>query len=290
MLVRVFFAVCLAFGGTLAPALGPAKAITVAQISDTHIGLEDNAPHAEENLKRVVELVNARHPDAVIVSGDVGENTEARTRARAILANLNAKVYFVPGNHDVTADTVDKWRRQFGPDYYEFQVGNISFLAVDSQLLGNYNQFTAKKPAPLSSQGAAESEKMLAWLKEQAHNQHRDRPIFVVQHIPPTLGGGIPENRPYWTTQEPYRSLELELLHRLGVRHMFAGHWHLATVFAADGLTYHIAPATSWSPFGSPLGFALHTITPGGDVTTTFISLSGETFANSERISTKPIR
>jgi hypothetical protein len=71
---------------------------------------------------------------------------------------------------------------------------------------------------------------------------------------------------------------------------MLAGHWHEGTVFDADGLTYHIAPATSWSPFGHPLGFALHTITPSGEVTTTFISLSGDPFASGARISNKPIR
>ena len=47
--------------------------VTIAQISDTHLG-EPQAPHAFDNLRRTVDMVNARHPDAVIVSGDVGEN------------------------------------------------------------------------------------------------------------------------------------------------------------------------------------------------------------------------
>ncbi len=264
----------------------PNKAITIAQISDTHIGLQDNAPRADENLRRVVELVNARHPDAVIVSGDVGENTDARARAREILSGLKAKVYYIPGNHDITADTVEKWHKQFGPDYYDFHIGGFTFLAVDSQLLGDYKVFEAKSPPPLSPQGAAESNRMLDWLRRQK----ADGPIFVVQHIPPTLGGGFPESRPYWTTQEPYRSQELEALRRLGMRHMFAGHWHEGTVFSADGITYHIAPATSWSPFGNPLGFALHTITAKGDVTTTFVSLSGDSFESGARVSKQPIR
>ena len=65
----------------------PATAqITIAQISDTHVGLK-RAPEAASNLRHVVDMVNQRHPDAVIVSGDIGENQEAWKEARGILGN-----------------------------------------------------------------------------------------------------------------------------------------------------------------------------------------------------------
>jgi hypothetical protein len=63
-------------------------------------------------------------------------------------------------------------------------------------------------------------------------------------------------------------------LHRLGIRHMLAGHWHVGTVFERDGITWHIAPTTSrLLPWSSPLGFAMHTISPNGDVKTEFVQL-----------------
>src|ERR671923_1243676 len=58
--------------------------ITIAQISDTHIG-EKRAPHAAENLRKTVDMINARLVDAVILTGDIGENPQYRKRAKAIL-------------------------------------------------------------------------------------------------------------------------------------------------------------------------------------------------------------
>ena len=62
--------------GPVPPLPDPAP-VVVAQISDLHIGLQENPlTHAPldplEHLRRVVAMVNARHPDAVIVSGDIG--------------------------------------------------------------------------------------------------------------------------------------------------------------------------------------------------------------------------
>ena len=95
-----------------------------------------------------------------------------------------------------------------------------------------------------------------------------------MQHVPISRADGFPNDpKPYLTTQEPYRSRELDLLRRLGVKHVFVGHWHKGMVYNADGLTYHVAPATSWSPFGAPLGFAMHTISDHGDVQTEFVYL-----------------
>src|SRR5580692_1199394 len=73
--------------------------VTVVQISDTHLG-ERHSPQAAANLREVVAMVNTRHPDAVIISGDIGENPENREQAKMILTALVAPVYYVPGNHE----------------------------------------------------------------------------------------------------------------------------------------------------------------------------------------------
>ena len=64
-----------------------------------------------------------------------------------------------------------------------------------------------------------------------------------------------------------------ELLNQIGVRHMLVGHWHNGRVFNRDGIMWHVAPATSWLPWGGELGFAMHTISPNGDVKTEFVPL-----------------
>jgi 3',5'-cyclic AMP phosphodiesterase CpdA len=310
---HALFALALWFLVTASTSAARAQ-VTIAQISDTHLG-EPHAPHAFDNLRRTVDMVNARHPDAVIVSGDVGENYDEWLRARGILKWLHAPVYYAPGNHDVHSTDVAKYREVFGPDYYRFQVKGVTFLVIDSQLLGNFDNFEAQSPEPMPPQTEAESQKMLSWLSHQGsganpdnrgnrshwwnrgsnrddqRQQHSDADdrrndddqprgniVIGIQHIPAERGDNMPPDpKPYWVVNEPYRSRELNLLHRLGVRHMLVGHWHVGNIFERDGITWHVAPSTSrLLPWSSPLGFAMHTISSNGDVRTEFVSINAE--------------
>jgi hypothetical protein len=98
--------------------------------------------------------------------------------------------------------------------------------------------------------------------------------VIGIQHIPAERSEVVPDPKPYWVINEPYRSRELDLLHRLGVRHMLVGHWHVGNVFERDGITWHVAPSTSrLLPWSGQLGFAMHTITREGDVRTEFVPL-----------------
>ena len=254
--------------------------VVIAHISDTHLGLE-RAPDAAENLRKVVQMVNDRNPDAVIVTGDIGERPEAWEQAREILRGLKAKMYVIPGNHDVNQKNLDSWRSYWGKDYDEFHVKYVTIFGLDSQLLGNYDQFHAREPLPLSDKNAAESKKMLDWLAkeiEDEKNEHDSQVILAMQHVPNSRadGGAFPNDpKPYWTTQEPYRSRAIEMVHRLGVKHMLVGHWHKGMVYKADDITYHVAPSTSWTDWDDHLGFAIHTITPDGEVKTEFVNIPG---------------
>src|SRR5581483_8391661 len=243
--------------------------------SDIHIG-EKRAPNAFNNLRETVDMINERHPDLVIVSGDIGEkHPEDWDAARGILKWLHAPVYYAPGNHDVGARDVEEYRGAFGKHYYRCTGKNIDFTVIDSQLLGNFGQYEAKSPPPLAPETEAQSNKMLAWLNEQARRPaNREHPIIAVQHVPVYRDGDFPDpQHPYWVISDPYRSREMDALHKLGVRHVLAGHWHYGRVFERDGITWHVAPATSWLPWGGHLGFAWHTITPDGSVHTEFVDL-----------------
>jgi 3',5'-cyclic AMP phosphodiesterase CpdA len=259
------------------------RPVVIAQISDSHIGLKrsskTNRPiDTRAQLARVVELVNERHPDAVIVSGDIGETPEAWQDARRILSHLTAPVYFLPGNHDENGHNLERYREAFGRDFYKFRVGFAEFYAIDSQLLGNFENFSAKPLPPMTPEAEAASEQMFAWLaQEGSHRPPKEvRVRIAVQHIPFSRGPAgqdlAPDPKPYWSIPEPYRSREMEALQRLGIHDVLEGHWHSQLIFQADGFTHHIAPATSWATAG-PLGFALHTISPEGAVQTEFVPL-----------------
>jgi len=248
--------------------------VTIVQISDTHIA-DKHAPHAAENLKHAVEMINSRRPDAVVLSGDIGENPQAWEEARSILKKLKPPLYYVPGNHDVHSSDVDRYRDVFGKDYYTFNVKSVTFVVIDSLLLGNYDVYGAKTPMPLPPQTEDESERMLTWLSGLRDREISGRVVIGVQHIPVFHDGRFPDPKPYWVIDDPYRSKELKALHELGVKHMLVGHWHNGRVFQKEGITWHIAPSTAWLPWGGELGFAVHTISASGDVHTEFVELPG---------------
>lgn len=269
-----FLMFCVAMGGSLAYGQGSVSAVVIAQLSDTHLG-ETRAPHAAENLRLAVRMINERHPDTVVLTGDIGEKPEDWEQARAILKDLSSPLYCIPGNHDVHTRDVNQYRSVFGQDYYSFRVRNVDFIVIDSQLLGNYEEYDAKFPPPLPAEAEQESNKMLQWLQEQVAKQNGGT-VIGLQHIPPVRDANFPpDSKPYWVISEPYRSREIDLLHELRIHHMLVGHWHNGRVFDWAGITWHVGPASSWLPWGGELGFAIHTITPDGNVKTEFINLPG---------------
>jgi hypothetical protein len=248
--------------------------VTIVQLSDTHIGLS-TAPHAAKNLNQAVEMINAIHPDAVVVSGDIGENPADWNLARHILSHLVVPVFYAPGNHDVHTHNVSQYRAVFGPDYYRFDVRGITFLVIDSQLLGNFDNFNSNFAPALPPDTLAESNKMLTWLSAQASSVHGV--VIGIQHVPVFREGGFPDWHPYWVINEPYRSKEMALLQKIGIKNMLVGHWHNFRVFSADGITWHVSGATSWLPLGGHLGFEVHKISSSGSVSTEFVVLPGAT-------------
>ena len=274
--------------------------VIIAQLSDTHIGLA-RSPEGTDNLRKAVQMINQRNPDVVIVSGDIGERPSAWDQARDILKGLHAKVYYVPGNHDVHSNDVDRYRKAFGDDYYKFQVKYVTVYMLDSQLWGNWDKFDAHTEPPMPPETKAEGEKELSWLEGQGgghedHGKHKGKDkkdkdrdnrsadrgeggvVIAVQHVSPERDHGFPNDpKPYWTVNDPWRGREEDALKKLGVHDVLAGHWHIGKVFNAGGFTWHVAPATSWSPFNGKLGFAMHTISPDGKVKTEFVYLDGST-------------
>ena len=246
--------------------------VTIVQLSDVHIGLSQ-APHAAQNLRQAVSMINALHPDAVVVSGDIGENPTAWQVAKNILKGLQVPLFYAPGNHDVHLHNVNQYRSVFGPDYYRFDVRGVTFIVLDSELLEVLEGANAGSTS-LPPDTLAEANKMLAWLSNQASIPH-NATVIPIQHIPLFRDNGFPSSKPYWVINEPYRSKELALFAKMGVKHMLVGHWHNFRVFSNSGITFHVGAATSYLPVGGTLGFVVHTISPSGGVTSHIVPLPG---------------
>jgi hypothetical protein len=117
---------------------------------------------------------------------------------------------------------------------------------------------------------------MISWLTSQEVTIPKGATVIGIQHVPAFRDRGFPDSRPYWVVNEPYRSREMVLLEKMGVKHMLVGHWHNFRVFSSGGITWHEGAATSWLPLGGRLGFVVHTIT-SSDVKSEFVALPGAT-------------
>jgi len=89
----------------------PARMRTLLHISDVHFG----PPHLERVNRGVVEMVETRRPDAVVLSGDLTQRAkpEQFREAREFVDAIPVPTIVVPGNHDVPLYRF--WERIFTP-------------------------------------------------------------------------------------------------------------------------------------------------------------------------------
>ena len=129
----------LAFAATLA-------AQTFIQMTDPQFGMyTGNKGFAQEtaNFEFAVATANRLKPAFVVVTGDLvneAGNAAQIAEFKRVAGRLDPSIrlFLMPGNHDVgnepTKESLAKYREQFGPDYYTFRVGDITGIALNSNL------------------------------------------------------------------------------------------------------------------------------------------------------------
>jgi hypothetical protein len=130
-----------------------APRLRIALVSDIHVG---NAAMPVWRLNRVVDQINAQHPDAILLAGDFVNGTGAKSwdfhpwLLIAPLSRLHAPlgVHAVLGNHDIGSSQpfVDIALRRAGIDVLHnraIRVGPIALIGMDM------NDTTQPKIAPV---------------------------------------------------------------------------------------------------------------------------------------------
>jgi len=167
-----------------------AKSFTFLHASDTHL---DAA--SLPRLKRLGEIVAAKRPDFVIITGDmvrdalrVGEE-QARPLFEMVTRELRTfpvPVFTVPGNHDIFGIERDlskvqpdhplygraMYRSYLGPDYYSFTWGGLRFLglnSVDADDMSYYGHLDREQ---------------LDWIGRDLRTAPAAAPVVTFNHIP----------------------------------------------------------------------------------------------------------
>jgi Icc protein len=228
----------------------------LAQLSDLHLLVDGDDRGAARALTTAVDAVLDLRPapDAVLVSGDLGERggPGEYALARELLARLPMPVHVLPGNHDDR----DALSQAFGtPPRSTTDVGELALVVCDTSLPGRM-------------EGSLD----LAWLEREL-DAASGRPVVIAMHHPPLLTGitvlddiGLPAAQ---------RAALGELLARHpNVLRVVAGHVHRAAFAVLGGCGVVTAPSTNLQArleigarafdfLHEPPGFLLHVVLDG---------------------------
>lgn len=225
-------------------------------LADPQLGCcTTNAGFEKESaaFAQAVERINRWKPSFVAICGDfinappeqpVGAAQIAEFKRLLKLVDPAIPVKLVPGNHEIRTASMstdlERYRKEFGPDYYSFDHGGWHFLALDSPLL------TAPEQAPEEGRRQAE------WLRNDLKDAQarRMRTIVFLHH--PWFLFTPEEPEAYFNVPLKARKDWLPELQSHSVAATFSGHLHNNGVQVYEGMQMVIT-----GPVCNPLG-------PGG--------------------------
>ena len=199
--------------------------------------------------REAVAVANSIRPDLVLVGGDMIDdpNSEAQYREfMDITRSLDSDIpmRWVPGNHDIAADTVvptrssiAEYRDAFGPDYYAFDAGPVRFVAMNTVVIDH--------PEEVPEEWTAQ----LAFIRRELHDADvAGRRVVLLGHHP-LFKQSPDEDDDYWNLPRERRDVILDLVHRHRVPLALAGHWHRNSIARDRGFEMVTTGAV-----GYPLG------------------------------------
>lgn len=224
---------------------------TFVQMTDTQIGFIDQSPayeHSDSLVKAAVEAANALKPSCVIITGDLVDNPKDPVQDSvycARVADIEAPVYAIPGNHDYMGFTREKQAAYIahrGYEHFSFQDKGCAFIGMDSNCIKD---------------GAEEAEKeQWDWLVKELEAAKNCKYTFVFLHCP-VIRETLDEPEDYFNFSIPQREKYIGLFKEMGVDALFAGHCHQDYVSEVDGIRLYTA-----GPVANALGHG----TPGFNV------------------------
>lgn len=221
---------------------------TFVQWCDPQIGF-GGYEHDVAAVDQAVRQINELKPDFVMICGDLVDNKNEKSFAdvRSGLAKLKAPYYCLPGNHDIgnvpTAQTLAKYRKLFGQDYYTFEHKGYAFVVLNTQ--------TWKAGGPED-----EVKKQDEWLQEAFAKIDPKTPVFVAQHYPLHIKKAD-EPEEYFNLAPEKRMKLLNLFKAHNVVAVLAGHTHRTILNEWKGIRLVNGEVTCRNFDHKPLGFRL---------------------------------
>jgi len=183
-----------------------------AIISDLHGGYRPGI------FEVAVKKINLMQPEFVITVGDLIQGysdddvviDQQRREFEQLMAPLEMRVFFVPGNHDLTSNMLtEKWEALYGHTYYHFIYRNVLFLCLNTE------------DPPITHI----SDQQIEYFRKVLDQNPNVRWTFVFMH------------EPLWSAKNMgWESIEAMLTQRPHT--IFAGHDHHYVKYQRQGSSY----------------------------------------------------
>ncbi|MBV8851537.1 MAG: metallophosphoesterase [Methylobacteriaceae bacterium] len=216
-----------------------ASALTILQISDSHVGFDKPAnPNALGTLQEAIDKVSAlpTRPSFMIHTGDISHLSRATEfdNADQVIGKAKLDVHYVPGEHDVIDEDrgkayLDRYGKNAkGAGWYSFDQAGVHFIGLVNVL--------DLKAGGLGNLG----DEQLAWLEDDVRGKSSSTPIVVFAHVPLWLV----YDKWGWGTDDGARALAL--LKRFGSVTVLNGHIHQIVQKVEGNMTFHTARSTAF--------------------------------------------
>lgn len=224
------FVYCLGCGGE-----AQSNGWFFVQVTDTHWGARDGV----SLTRRAVDMINALpvKVEFVAVTGDLFSdsirNEEVVSEAVDAMKGLAMPVYYVPGNHDILKDDVERTRRlfekHFGALNRKAEVEGVACLFLCTEMLGG----ETRSPGEVQRK----------WVEEACRVSGAGKPVLIFMHRPPIrdmLNGS--DGDVSWDDQYDTRWSQLFDRHP-EIKAVFAGHFHRDELCWIGAVPVHVASA-----------------------------------------------
>jgi 3',5'-cyclic AMP phosphodiesterase CpdA len=216
----------------------PKSDFSFVQISDSHIGFNKAAnPDVTGTLQATIAKINAMPsaPSFVLHTGDLSHLAQADefdTLEQSLKSAKTDKIFYVPGEHDVT-DNGKLYLERYGKGtkgdgWYSFDSNGVHFVGLVN--------VTNHVDGGLGYLGPDQ----LKWLADDLKAYSDSTPVVIFAHIP--LWAIYPQWG--WGTQDSEQALTL--LRRFGSVSVLNGHIHQTIQKVEGNITFHTANSTAF--------------------------------------------
>jgi 3',5'-cyclic AMP phosphodiesterase CpdA len=216
----------------------PKADFSFAQISDSHIGFSKPAnTDVVGTLQAAIAKINAMPvtPSFILHTGDLthlAQADEFDTLEQTLKTVKTEKIFYVPGEHDVT-DNGKLYMERYGKGtqgdgWYSFDSHGVHFIALVNVLTQGDGSFGVLGPD------------QLAWLEKDVKSLSASTPIVVFAHVP--LWAVYPQWG--WGTKDSEQALSY--LRRFGSVSVLNGHIHQTIQKIEGNITFHTAMSTAF--------------------------------------------